>query len=208
MNLILLGPPGTGKGTQAEKLSEKLGIPHISTGDLFRELAAEGNPLGVEARDKYWGKGNLVPDDVTIKLAEERLSKADCKKGFILDGFPRTIPQAQALDKITAIDYVIDIESSDRTIIKRLTNRRQCSKCKKIYGIDVPPKQEGTCDECGGKLIQRDDDKEEVVKDRLNVYRKQTKPLIRYYRHKVKIVDGEQPIQKILDDILRAVESK
>lgn len=208
MNLILLGPPGTGKGTQAEKLSEKLGIPHISTGDLFRELAAEGNPLGVEARDKYWGKGNLVPDDVTIKLAEERLEKTDCKKGFILDGFPRTIPQAQALDKITAIDYVIDIESSDRTIIKRLTNRRQCSKCKKIYGIDVPPKQEGTCDECGGKLIQRDDDKEEVVKDRLNVYRKQTKPLIRYYRHKVKIVDGEQPIQKILDDILRAVESK
>lgn len=207
MNMILLGPPGTGKGTQAERLSKKLNIPHISTGEMFRQLAAEGNPLGVEARDKYWGKGNLVPDGITIKLVEERLSKGDCKKGYILDGFPRTLPQAKALDKITSIDNVIEIQSSDEAIIKRLTSRRQCTDCKKIYGIDVPPKQEGTCDVCKGKLVQRDDDREEVIKERLQVYQKQTLPLISHYSKQGKLtaVDGEQPIQKILESIIRAI---
>ncbi len=207
MNLILLGPPGTGKGTQAERLSKKLNIPHISTGEMFRQLAAECNPLGVKAKDDYWGKGNLVPDDITIKLVEERLAKDDCKNGYILDGFPRTIPQAKALDKITSIDSVLDIESSGEVIIKRLTSRRQCVKCKKIYGIDVPPRHEGICDECGGKLEQRDDDKEEVIRERLEVYKKQTLPLTDYYHRQGKLIkiNGEQPIQKILEDILKAV---
>ncbi|MBU2589667.1 MAG: adenylate kinase [Nanoarchaeota archaeon] len=208
MNAIFLGPPGTGKGTQAERISVELGIAHISTGEMFRQLANEGNPVGVEAKEKYWGKGNLVPDDLTIKLVKERLAKEDCKKGFILDGFPRTIPQAEALDKITKISKVIDIESSEEIIIKRLSNRRQCSKCKKIYGIDVPPKKEGICDICQGKLIQRDDDREEVIRDRLKVYEKQTKPLIKYYKEKLITVDGEQPIDKIKQDIIKAISLK
>ena len=207
MNIILIGPPGTGKGTQAERLSKKLNIPHISTGEMFRQLATEGNALGVEARDKYWGKGNLVPDNITIKLVEERLAKADCKNGYILDGFPRTIPQAKALDQITTIDEVIEIQSSNDAIIKRLTSRRQCINCKKIYGIDVPPTYEGICDKCNGKLIQRDDDKEEVIKERLEVYQKQTKPLTSYYTKQGKLteVNGEQPIPHILEDIIKTV---
>lgn len=212
MNLIFLGPPGTGKGTQAERISQYLGIAHISTGEMFRQLASEGNPLGVEARDKYWGKGNLVPDDITIKLVEERLKKDDCKSGFILDGFPRTIPQAEALEKIVNIDYVIDIESSDEIIIKRLTSRRQCSnrKCGRIYGIDVPPKEEGICDVCKEKLYQRNDDKEEVIRERLSVYEAQTKPLISFYQPRglLHIVNGEQPIDKIKEDILKVLSKK
>lgn len=210
MNLIFLGPPGTGKGTQAERVSKELNIAHISTGEMFRQLADEGNPLGVEAKEKYWGKGNLVPDDITIKLVKERLSKDDCKKGFILDGFPRTVPQAKALDDIVDVDHVIDIESSEEIIIKRLTSRRQCMDCKKIYGIDVPPKKEGICDECGGQLYQRDDDREEVIRERLNVYEKQTKPLIKYYEAQgiLKTVDGEQPVQKIKEDIIGLVSFK
>lgn len=210
MNLILLGPPGTGKGTQAERLSQRLNIPHISTGDMFREAATNGSKIGVEARDKYWGKGQLVPDDITIKLVEERIEKPDCKKGFILDGFPRTIPQAKALDKITYIDFVIDIESSYDIIIKRLTQRRQCSKCKKIYGIDLPPKKTGICDACGGSLMQRSDDREEVIRERLSVYQKQTKPLIDYYtkQEKLYVINGEQPIPKILEDIISTITIK
>ncbi len=210
MNLILLGPPGAGKGTQAERLSRRLSIPHISTGDMFRQAAQDGSQLGIEARDKYWGQGNLVPDDITINLVKERLEKKDCKKGFILDGFPRTINQATALDDIIDIDYVIDIESSDKLIIKRLTQRRQCGQCKKIYGIDLPPKQKGICDACGDKLIQRDDDKEEVIRHRLKVYHEQTKPLIDYYRAKgnLKVVDGEQPINTVLEQIINIIRAK
>lgn len=204
MNLIFLGPPGTGKGTQAERISVELKIAHISTGEMFRQLANEGNPLGVEARDKYWGKGNLVPDDVTVGLVKERLAKDDCKNGFILDGFPRTIPQAEALEKIIKINYVIDIESSESVIIQRLTSRRQCVNCKKIYGIDVPPKLEGICDACNGKLYQRDDDRESVIMERLRVYNVQTKPLIEFYKTRglLKIVNGENPIGQIKADIL------
>lgn len=206
MNLIFLGPPGTGKGTQAERISVELKIPHVSTGEMFRQLANEGNRLGVEARDNYWGKGNLVPDDITIGLVNERLKKEDCKKGFILDGFPRTIPQAEALEKIVKINYVIDIESSESVIITRLTSRRQCSnkECGKIYGIDVPPKLEGICDACGGNLYQRDDDKESVIRERIKVYNAQTKPLIEFYKSRglLRIVNGENPIDQIKADIL------
>lgn len=208
MNLIFLGPPGTGKGTQAERISADLGIAHISTGEMFRQLANEGNEVGLEAKEKYWGQGKLVPDELTIKLVKERLKKEDCQKGFILDGFPRTIPQAEALDEITDIDKVIDIESSKEIIIKRLSKRRQCSKCKKIYGIDVPPKKKGACDACGGELIQRPDDREEVIRERLKIYEKQTKPLIEYYKDKLVTIDGEQPINKIKQDILEAISLK
>ncbi|MDI6737543.1 MAG: adenylate kinase [Nanoarchaeota archaeon] len=205
MNLIFLGPPGTGKGTQAERISAELKIAHVSTGEMFRQLANEGNPLGVEARDNYWGKGNLVPDDITIGLVKERLKKDDCGKGFILDGFPRTIPQAEALEKIVKINYVIDIESSDAIIIKRLTSRRQCENCRKIYGIDVPPKLEGICDVCHGKLYQRDDDRESVIRERIRVYNLQTKPLIEFYKARglLRIVNGESPIGQIKADIMK-----
>jgi len=205
MNLIFLGPPGTGKGTQAERISVELKIAHVSTGEMFRQLADEGNQLGVEARDKYWEKGNLVPDEITIGLVKERLKKEDCRNGFILDGFPRTIPQAEALEKILSIDYVIDIESGDAIIIKRLTSRRQCVNCKKIYGIDVPPKLEGICDVCQGKLYHRDDDKESVIRERLRVYNLQTKPLIELYKSRglLRIVNGENPIEQIKADILK-----
>ena len=171
---------------------------------MFRQLANEGNQLGVEARDKYWGKGNLVPDEITIGLVKERLKKEDCRNGFILDGFPRTILQAEALEKIININYVINIESTDEIIIQRLTSRRQCVNCKKIYGINVPPKLKGICDVCQGKLYHRDDDKEDVIKERLRVYNAQTKPLIEFYKSKglLRIVNGENPIEQIKADIL------
>ena len=213
-NIILLGPPGTGKGTQAERMAEHLKVPHISTGDMFRQLASENDTLGLEAKEKYWGKGLLVPDDITIGLVRIRLSKPDCRDGFILDGFPRTIPQAEALEGLLGemgkeLDHVIEIQSSEEVIVKRLTSRRQCTKCKKIYGIDVPPKVNGKCDADGAPLYHRDDDKEEVIVGRLEVYRAQTAPLIDFYTKKDKLtaVDGEQPIDKILKDILDVVKS-
>ena len=210
MNVIFLGPPGTGKGTQAERISQYLGIVHISTGEIFRQLADEGNQLGVEARDKYWGKSKLVPDDVTIKLVEERFKKDDWKKGFILDGFPRTVPQAEALENMVNIDYVIDIESSDAVIIARLTARRQCRSCKKIYGLDVRPLNENVCDACGGDLYQRSDDNEKIIMGRLKEYELKTKPLIAFYQSRglLKIVDGEQPIDNIKEDILKILGKK
>lgn len=212
-NIVLLGPPGTGKGTQAERLSEKLNIPHISTGAIFRKMANENDPLGVEAKEKYWGKGNLVPDGITTNLVKKRLSMNDCKEGFILDGYPRTIPQAEALEKIldemgTSLDHTIEIQSSEEIIVKRLSLRRQCSKCGKIYGLDVPPKEEGKCDLDGANLVQRDDDREEVIRERLNTYKKQTEPLIEFYKQRnlLRVVDGEQKIPKILEDILEQVK--
>ncbi len=213
-NIILLGPPGTGKGTQAERMAEHLRIPHISTGDMFRQLASENDPLGLEAKEKYWGKGLLVPDETTIGLVRKRLSKHDCRNGFILDGFPRTIHQAEALEDLLkemgkGLDHVIEIKSSEDIIVKRLTSRRQCTKCRKIYGIDVPPKVKGVCDVDGASLYHRDDDKEEVILGRLEVYKAQTAPLIEFYteRDKLTAVDGEQPIDKILQDILDVVKS-
>ena len=207
-NIIFLGPPGTGKGTQAEQIAGELKIAHVSTGEMFRQLAEEGDEVGVMAKEKYWGKGLLVPDAIVIKLVKTRLDKEDCKQGFILDGFPRTIEQAKALNRLTRIDKVFYISSSKDIILKRLTARRECPVCHKIYGLDVKPQNDNICDVCGVKLVQRDDDKEEVVKERLKVYEKLTKPLVDYYKkqNKLIIVDGDQAIDKVKKEILNNIQ--
>lgn len=208
MRIILLGPPGSGKGTQATRLVKRFSIPQISTGDILRESVKRKTELGKKA-EVFMNKGELVPDDVVIGIIDDRIKKEDCKKGFILDGFPRTIAQAEALDKITKIDKVIELDLSDETIINRLSNRRQCSKCGTIYGIDIPPKKEGVCDKCGSSLYQREDDKVEAIKNRLEVYRKQTKPLVDYYRKKGLLVkiDAEKPLLDVLEKIAKAVKT-
>jgi len=198
LNIILMGPPGAGKGTQAKKLIAKYDIPHISTGDMFREAMKEGTPLGKIAQ-QYINDGHLVPDDVTIGLVKERLSKADCNNGFLLDGFPRTIPQAEALEGIAKeigrdIKYVIDIETSREELVKRICGRRVCKKCGAPFHIvNVKPKVDGICDICGGELVQRPDDNEEALITRLDHYEKQTKPLLDYYENKglLKTFSGE-----------------
>lgn len=215
MNIIMLGPPGAGKGTQAQMLAEKYGIPQISTGDMLRAAVAEGTELGKKAKE-YMDKGQLVPDEVVIGIVKERLSKPDCEKGFILDGFPRTVAQAEALDKMLAemgkkIDYVINIVVPDEEILKRLTGRRTCRKCGAMYHVIYnPPKVEGVCDKCGGELYQRDDDKEETIKNRLSVYHSQTAPLIEYYRKKGVLVDidGTKDIKSIFEDICAVLEGR
>lgn len=213
MNIIMLGPPGAGKGTQAKMLVEEFGIPQISTGDMLRAAVAEGTELGKKAKE-YMDKGQLVPDEVVIGIVRERLSKPDCEKGFILDGFPRTVPQAEALDKILQemgkkIDYVINIVVPDEEILKRLTGRRTCRKCGAMYHVVFnPPKKEGVCDKCGGELYQRDDDKEETIRKRLEVYKAQTEPLVDYYKKKGVLVDidGTKGIQEIYQDILKVLK--
>ena len=213
MNIILLGPPGGGKGTQAKKIVEKYGIPHIATGDILREAVAKGTELGKKAKE-YMEKGQLVPDEVVIGLIEERLKESDCEKGFILDGFPRTVAQAEALEKVLEnmgrkIDHVIDIEVPEEELLKRLTGRRTCKKCGAMYHIVFnPPKQEGICDKCGGELYQRADDNEETVKSRLEVYHNQTAPLIDFYSQKglLRQVNGTGSIQDIFAEIVKIVE--
>lgn len=188
MIIIMLGAPGTGKGTVASLLQEKLGIKQVSTGDIFRKNMKEGTPLGKLA-EKYIGRGQLVPDDVTIKIVEERLNEPDVQNGVILDGFPRTVRQAEELDKILAskgqkVDKVINLETPDEEIIERIVNRRVCSnqECKAVYNLVLnPPKKEGICDRCGSELIKRKDDTEETVRERLTTYFKQTSPLVEYY---------------------------
>ena len=186
LNIILMGPPGAGKGTQAKVLIAKYNIPHISTGDMFREAIKEGTPLGKLAAS-YINDGHLVPDDVTIGLVKERLSKADCANGYLLDGFPRTIPQAEALEKLTKeigreVTYVINIDTPKEELVKRICGRRVCKKCGAPYHIiNVKPKVDGICDICGGELIQRPDDNEEALSTRLDAYNKQTKPLLEFY---------------------------
>lgn len=198
MILIMLGAPGTGKGTVAAKLSEKLNIPQVSTGDIFRKAIAEKTPVGVEA-EKFISQGMLVPDDVTIKIVEERLKDADVQNGLILDGFPRTIEQAEALDKMLAemnkeIRLAINLETSEEEIIERIVSRRICSNqdCKTVYNTKLnPPKVEGICDKCGSKLIQRKDDNEETVKNRLQAYYKQSAPIVDFYKNKNLLYSSE-----------------
>ena len=187
MKIIMLGAPGAGKGTQAMKIAEKYQIPHISTGDIFRANIKEGTELGKKAKG-YMDAGELVPDELVCDLVVDRLAKDDCKDGYILDGFPRTIPQAEALTEAlkkqgTAIDYALDIEMEDQAIIDRMAGRRVCAKCGATFHVvNIPPKKEGVCDNCGGDLELRDDDAPETVKKRLNVYHEQTAPLIEYYK--------------------------
>ncbi|MBU4564371.1 MAG: adenylate kinase [Desulfarculus sp.] len=208
MNLILLGPPGAGKGTQAKMLIDAYGIPQISTGDMLREAVKNQTALGMEAK-KYMDSGQLVPDEVVIGLAKDRLAKPDCEKGFMLDGFPRTVPQAEALDKVLAgmgkkIDHVISIEVPNSELMGRLTGRRTCKACGQGFHVMFdPPKVEGVCDKCGGELYQRDDDNEETVGNRLKVYGSQTEPLIDYYKAKglLRPIDGVGGMGEILDRI-------
>ena len=207
MKLVFLGPPGTGKGTQAKLISEHFKIAHISTGNLFRQLADENNPSGLEARDKYWGKGNLVPDNITVKILKERLSKPDCKNGFILDGFPRNIDQVNHLNKITKIDLVIYIYSYEKEIIKRFENRYQCNNCNIVYGLGKMSKKPGYCDECHKKLVKREDDNLEVLKTRLKIFYDNVNPVVDLYKEKGVLIEinGEQPVEKVNQDILEEI---
>ncbi len=209
MKLIYLGPPGVGKGTIAKLTVEKYGIPQISTGDLFRENISKETELGKKAKE-YIDKGGLVPDEVTVGMVKERLSRDDCKNGYILDGFPRTIPQADALEGFEKIDKVINFVAPDELIIKRLASRRTCKACGAIYNlVTVPPKEEGKCDKCGEELFQREDDNEETVKKRLETYKEQTEPLIAYYKEKGMIADvsGEGNPDSISADAFKVIET-
>ena len=212
MKALLMGPPGAGKGTQAVILAEKLGIPHISTGDMFRKAVKEETALGLEAK-RYMDSGQLVPDEVTIGIVRERLGAGDCAKGFLLDGFPRTVFQAEALDGImkelgTKLDMALNIDVDAEALVGRITGRRMCRSCGTPYHVTFSPsKVQGVCDACGGELYQRDDDKEETVRERLEVYNSQTLPLIEYYRKQGIIVDidGNQPMEKVTEAILKAI---
>ncbi len=214
MKIIMLGAPGAGKGTQAKLISEKFGIPHISTGDIFRANIKEGTELGKEAKE-YMDKGQLVPDELTVRILLDRVEKDDCKNGYVLDGFPRTIPQAQVLDNEVAklgdrIDFAIDVEVPDENIIRRMGGRRACPKCGATYHVEhIPPKQEGICDACGEKLVLRDDDKPETVKSRLDVYHKQTQPLIDHYSKQniLRTVDGTADMNDVFDSIVKLLEA-
>lgn len=210
MNLILLGAPGAGKGTQAEIICNKLGIPAISTGNIIREALKNQTPLGLQAKS-YMDSGDLVPDTIIIGIIKERLAQDDCKEGFILDGVPRTVPQAEALDEMgVVIDKVIDIEVADADIIKRLSGRRVCESCGSSYHVHYkPPVNEGVCNACGGKLITRKDDQPETIRERLNVYHTQTEPLKDYYAKtgKLKIVQGQEELSETTKLTLAALEA-
>lgn len=208
MKLILLGPPGAGKGTQSEILNKKLGIPTISTGNILRAAVKNGTPVGLKAKE-YMDAGKLVPDEVIIGVISERLAEADCQNGFILDGVPRTIPQAEALEKAgISFDAVVSIEISDEEIVERMAGRRVCTACGAPYHVkNMPPKVEGVCDACGGKLEARADDKPEVVRDRLQVYHKETAPLKDFYaaRNLLKTVDNQPTVAETTTAILNAL---
>ncbi len=213
MKIIMLGAPGAGKGTHAKKITEKFGIPAISTGDIFRENIKNGTELGKKAKE-YMDAGNLVPDELVCDLVVDRLKQDDCKKGYILDGFPRTIPQAEALTAALAkdndaIDYALEIFLEDQAIIDRMSGRRVCKSCGATYHVvNIPPKTEGVCDECDGELIVRDDDAPETVKKRLDVYHEQTAPLIDYYKKQgiLKVIDGSKGLDTCFEEICGILE--
>ena len=210
MRIIMLGAPGAGKGTQAKKIAEKYGIPHISTGDIFRANIKNGTELGKKAKT-YMDQGLLVPDELTCDLVVDRIQQDDAKNGYVLDGFPRTIPQAEVLDKeLTklgdSVDFAVDVDVPDENIIRRMSGRRACLNCGATYHIvNIPPKKEGICDVCGSELVLRDDDQPETVKNRLKVYHEQTQPLIEYYTGKgvLRTVDGTLPMEEVFDAIVK-----
>ena len=208
MNVIFLGPPGAGKGTQAVRVCERLGIPQISTGDILRRAMKEGTPTGLAAKS-YIDKGLLVPDEVVIAIVRERRAMEDCPKGYILDGFPRTVPQAEALAQFAKIDAVIDIEVSDEKLTERLSGRRVCLNCGGTYHVSTLGGKT-TCAKCGNELIQRNDDKAETVLSRLSVYHAQTAPLIDYYAKLglIRTIDGAQPMEACFEAILSALGEK
>ncbi|MBP5495227.1 MAG: adenylate kinase [Lachnospiraceae bacterium] len=210
MKIVMLGAPGAGKGTQAKMIAEKYTIPHISTGDIFRANIKEGTPLGLEAKS-YMDQGKLVPDELTVKILLDRVSKDDCKNGYVLDGFPRTIPQANVLKEALAkqndkIDFAINVDVPDENIVRRMSGRRACVTCGATYHIEhVPPKTEGICDKCGSALILRDDDKPDTVLNRLKVYHDQTQPLIDFYNNEgiLKEVDGTIDVKDVFESITK-----
>lgn len=214
MNLILLGPPGAGKGTQAQLIVDRYHIPQISTGDILRAAVKGKTPLGVKAKG-FMDQGKLVPDELVIGIIEERLKAADCHPGFILDGFPRTIAQAEALQPILSkmgrsIDHVVNIEVEDEELVRRLTGRRTCKNCGAMFHIVFhAPKREGICDRCGGTLYQREDDKEETIRTRLKEYQKQTSPLIQYYQQKktLRSIHGVGGQEQIFEQIVRLLDA-
>ena len=213
MKIVMLGAPGAGKGTQAIMISEKFGLPHISTGDIFRSNIKNGTELGKEAK-KYMDEGRLVPDELTVRILLDRVSREDCADGYVLDGFPRTIPQAEVLTKELsamgdAIDFALNIDVPDENIVNRMSGRRSCPSCGATYHIQyVPPKKEGICDECGNALILRDDDKPETVLNRLKVYHEQTQPLIDYYNAAgvLRTIDGTRDVDTVFNEICSILE--
>ncbi len=212
MNIIIMGPPGAGKGTQAAMIIKEFGIPHISTGDMFRAAIKQGTELGLKAK-AVMDAGQLVPNELTIGIVRERLAEPDCEKGFLLDGFPRTIPQAEALKEILAglnrsLDAAINVEVPNDVLLPRMTGRRICRQCGATYHIKFnPPKQTSQCDQCAGELYQRSDDSEETVANRLAVYAQQTEPLVGYYLHQglLKTINGNQELSEVFDDICKSL---
>ncbi|MCR5266998.1 MAG: adenylate kinase [Lachnospiraceae bacterium] len=210
MKIIMLGAPGAGKGTQAIQIAEKYGIPHVSTGDLFRHNISNNTDLGKEAKS-YMDAGKLVPDELTVRMLFDRVAKEDCANGYVLDGFPRTIRQAEVLEEELkkrgdGIDFAIDVEVPDENIVNRMGGRRACPKCGATYHVvHVPPKKEGICDQCGSELVLRDDDAPETVKKRLGVYHEQTQPLIDFYKERKVLheVDGTNDKQKVFEEIVK-----
>ena len=212
MRMILVGPPGAGKGTQAKRITERLNIPQISTGDMFRAAVKDGTEMGLKAKE-YMDKGALIPDEVVIGVVKERVEKPDCIGGFILDGFPRTLDQARALDSLLkdmgeGIDHVVVIDVPDDDLVRRLSGRRTCRSCGYMYHVEFnPPKKPGICDKCGGELYQRDDDKEDTIRNRLKTYHAQTEPIIDFYSKKglVRKIDGTGSMKEVEEEIKRKI---
>ena len=207
MKLVIFGPPSAGKGTQAQKLSHRYGIPQVSTGDLLRKAVADKTPLGLKVKS-YLDQGKLGPDNLIVQLIRERVSKPDCKKGYLLDGFPRTMGQAKELENMTDIDLVLNIVVDLEVLVERAVGRRTCPKCSSVYHVKFnPPMNEGICEKCGTRLVQRDDDKEDTVRNRLKVYQEETAPLIEYYKKKGKLVDidGSGGIEAVFAQMVKSI---